>query len=70
MMGPYLSVCVLTLSCSVPVEGKPLHADGQVSGHANPTFLLKKQDSDHLVKKPMMSQTARYLFYLYLFIFI
>ncbi|KAM7000842.1 disintegrin and metalloproteinase domain-containing protein 19 [Tautogolabrus adspersus] len=33
-------------ACSVPVEGKPLCADG----HTNPTFLLKKQDPDHLVK--------------------
>ncbi|XP_034545260.1 disintegrin and metalloproteinase domain-containing protein 19 isoform X2 [Notolabrus celidotus] len=37
-------------TCSVPVESKPLCADGHVNGHTNPTFLLKKQDSDHLVK--------------------
>uniref|UniRef100_UPI0037E789AB disintegrin and metalloproteinase domain-containing protein 19 n=1 Tax=Semicossyphus pulcher TaxID=241346 RepID=UPI0037E789AB len=36
-------------TCSVPVEVKPLYSDGQVSGHTNPTFLLKKQDSDQLV---------------------
>ncbi|XP_042349013.1 disintegrin and metalloproteinase domain-containing protein 19 [Plectropomus leopardus] len=36
--------------CSVPVESKPLQANGHVNGHANPTFLLKKQDSDHLEK--------------------
>ncbi|KAM9850110.1 disintegrin and metalloproteinase domain-containing protein 19 [Aulostomus maculatus] len=35
-------------SCSVTVEAKPLHASSQVNGHANPTFLLKKQESDHL----------------------
>ncbi|XP_068444755.1 disintegrin and metalloproteinase domain-containing protein 19 isoform X2 [Clinocottus analis] len=34
---------------AVPVEGKLL-VDGHVSGHANPIFLLKKQDSDHLGK--------------------
>ncbi len=62
MVGLYLSICALTLSCSVPVEAKSLHSDGQVIGHANPTFLLKKQDSDHLVKKPMMIQTALCLF--------
>ncbi|XP_061644136.1 disintegrin and metalloproteinase domain-containing protein 19 [Phyllopteryx taeniolatus] len=33
-------------SCSIPAEAKPLHADGHVNGHTNPTFLLKKQDSD------------------------
>ncbi|XP_038555908.1 disintegrin and metalloproteinase domain-containing protein 19-like [Micropterus salmoides] len=37
-------------TCSVPVEGKPLYAGGHVSGHANPAFLLKTQDSDHLGK--------------------
>ncbi|XP_037636668.1 disintegrin and metalloproteinase domain-containing protein 19 [Sebastes umbrosus] len=37
-------------NCSVLVEGKPLCADSHVSGHANPTFFLKKQDSDHLGK--------------------
>ncbi|XP_056295914.1 disintegrin and metalloproteinase domain-containing protein 19 [Pseudoliparis swirei] len=36
-------------SCAVPVEVKP-QADGPVSGHANPIFLLKKRDSDHLAK--------------------
>ncbi|XP_036932863.1 disintegrin and metalloproteinase domain-containing protein 19 [Acanthopagrus latus] len=35
---------------SVPIEDKPLCADSQVNGHANPTFLLKKQDSSHLGK--------------------
>ncbi|KAM4621886.1 disintegrin and metalloproteinase domain-containing protein 19 [Polymixia lowei] len=33
-----------TLNCTVPTEGKPLHANG----HANPTFLLKRQDSERL----------------------
>ncbi|KAM9357468.1 disintegrin and metalloproteinase domain-containing protein 19 [Symphorus nematophorus] len=37
-------------SCSVPIESKALYADSHVNGHANPTFLLKKQDSDHLGK--------------------
>ncbi|XP_041652862.1 disintegrin and metalloproteinase domain-containing protein 19 isoform X1 [Cheilinus undulatus] len=37
-------------ACSVPVEGKPLCVDGHVNGHTNPTFLLKKQDADHLGK--------------------
>ncbi|KAF3838099.1 hypothetical protein F7725_009867, partial [Dissostichus mawsoni] len=46
-------------SCSVPVEGKPLHADVHVNGHANPTFLLKKQDSDNLVKKPFPTETGK-----------
>nr|XP_057919908.1 disintegrin and metalloproteinase domain-containing protein 19 isoform X2 [Doryrhamphus excisus] len=32
-------------SRTVPVEAKPLHADAHGNGHANPTFLLKKQDS-------------------------
>ncbi|XP_028316088.1 disintegrin and metalloproteinase domain-containing protein 19 isoform X2 [Gouania willdenowi] len=36
-------------SC-VPVEIKPLHPDSHVAGHANPTFLLKKQEPDHLGK--------------------
>lgn len=35
-------------NCSIPVESKPLQADGDVAGHTNPTFLLKKQDGDHL----------------------
>lgn len=48
-----LFVCVLTLRCSIPVEAKPLHVDSHVNGHANPAFLLKKQDSDRLVKKPV-----------------
>ncbi|XP_041846070.1 disintegrin and metalloproteinase domain-containing protein 19 [Melanotaenia boesemani] len=30
--------------CSITVDNKPLHADAQVSGHTNPTFLLKNQD--------------------------
>ncbi|XP_061691598.1 disintegrin and metalloproteinase domain-containing protein 19 isoform X1 [Syngnathoides biaculeatus] len=33
-------------SCSIPVEAQPLHAEG----HSNPTFLLKKQDSDQKAK--------------------
>uniref|UniRef100_A0A8D3E798 ADAM metallopeptidase domain 19b n=1 Tax=Scophthalmus maximus TaxID=52904 RepID=A0A8D3E798_SCOMX len=33
-----------------PVESRPLHADGHVNGHTNPTFLLKKQQSELLVK--------------------
>ncbi|KAI3351256.1 hypothetical protein L3Q82_005810 [Scortum barcoo] len=37
-------------NCSVPVAGKSLHPDSQVNGHANPTFLLKNQNSDHLGK--------------------
>ncbi|XP_061757855.1 disintegrin and metalloproteinase domain-containing protein 19 isoform X1 [Nerophis ophidion] len=36
-------------SCSVPVEARPLHAEVHVNGHANPTFLLKKQDSGRQV---------------------
>ncbi|KAM3613143.1 uncharacterized protein V6R79_021352 [Siganus canaliculatus] len=36
-------------SCSVPAESKSLYADGDVNGHANPAFLLKK-DSEHLGK--------------------
>nr|XP_019941892.1 PREDICTED: disintegrin and metalloproteinase domain-containing protein 19 [Paralichthys olivaceus] len=39
-------------NCSIPVETKPLHPDCQVNGHTNPTFLLKKQLSDHLAKAP------------------
>ncbi|KAM9833210.1 disintegrin and metalloproteinase domain-containing protein 19-like isoform 2-T2 [Syngnathus typhle] len=40
-------------SCSVPVEAKPPH----VNGHTNPTFLLKKQDSDQQGKvSPPLSQ--------------
>ncbi|XP_076595916.1 disintegrin and metalloproteinase domain-containing protein 19 [Chaetodon auriga] len=35
---------------SVPAEGKQPYADGHVNGHANPAFLLKIQDSDHLGK--------------------
>ncbi|XP_010771089.1 disintegrin and metalloproteinase domain-containing protein 19 [Notothenia coriiceps] len=49
-------------SCSVPVDGKPLHADVHVNGHANPTFLLKKQDSDNLGKsspRPSPSCSSR-----------
>ncbi|XP_011609122.2 disintegrin and metalloproteinase domain-containing protein 19 [Takifugu rubripes] len=37
-------------NCSIPVEGKPLCADSQVSGHANPAFLLKKQELDRVSK--------------------
>ncbi|XP_074530851.1 disintegrin and metalloproteinase domain-containing protein 19 [Halichoeres trimaculatus] len=33
-------------TCSVPVEDKPLCADSHLNGHTNPTFLLKKQDSE------------------------
>lgn len=32
-------------SCSPPAEAKPLQGDAHVNGHANPAFLLKKQDS-------------------------
>ncbi|XP_032383620.1 disintegrin and metalloproteinase domain-containing protein 19 isoform X2 [Etheostoma spectabile] len=38
------------LNCSVPVVGKPLCDNTHANGHANPTFLLKKQDSDQLGK--------------------
>ncbi|XP_072295879.1 disintegrin and metalloproteinase domain-containing protein 19 isoform X2 [Eucyclogobius newberryi] len=37
-------------SCSVPVEVKPLNDCCQVNGHANPTFLLKKQETYQMVK--------------------
>lgn len=37
-------------SCSVPIEAKPLTDTDQVNGHANPTFLLKKQGADQLGK--------------------
>lgn len=56
MIGVYF--CVLTLSCSVPAEGKPLQAVDHGNGHANLTFLLNKQDSDHLVKKKSRRATA------------
>ncbi|XP_059202750.1 disintegrin and metalloproteinase domain-containing protein 19 [Centropristis striata] len=49
-------------SCSVPVESKPLHPDIHINGHANPTFLLKKQDPDHLGKsspRPSPSSSTR-----------
>ncbi|XP_022077650.2 disintegrin and metalloproteinase domain-containing protein 19 [Acanthochromis polyacanthus] len=49
-------------NCSVPIEGKPLHTDDNVNGHTNPTFLLKKQDSNHLGKtspRPNASCPAR-----------
>ncbi|XP_028271482.1 disintegrin and metalloproteinase domain-containing protein 19 isoform X2 [Parambassis ranga] len=39
-------------ACSVPVESKPICTDGHVSGHANPTFLLKKKDSDKSSPRP------------------
>ncbi|XP_054647643.1 disintegrin and metalloproteinase domain-containing protein 19 isoform X2 [Dunckerocampus dactyliophorus] len=39
-------------SCSVPVEAKSLHTDGHGNGHTNPTFLLKKQDTDQQRKSP------------------
>uniref|UniRef100_A0A3Q1CH67 ADAM metallopeptidase domain 19b n=1 Tax=Amphiprion ocellaris TaxID=80972 RepID=A0A3Q1CH67_AMPOC len=48
--------------CSVPIEGKPLYTDDNVNGHTNPTFLLKKQDSDQLGKpspRPSPSCPAR-----------
>lgn len=56
MMSTYFWICVLHLSVSVPIEDKPLCADSQVNGHANPTFLLKKQDSSHLVRKLFINQ--------------
>lgn len=59
MIGVYF--CVLTLSCSVPAEGKPLQAVDHGNGHANLTFLLNKQDSDHLVKKKSRRATAIFL---------
>lgn len=62
MMSLYFSIYALTLSCSVPVEGKPLYAGGHVSGHANPAFLLKTQDSDHLVMKSTDSAVILYCF--------
>ncbi|XP_053735855.1 disintegrin and metalloproteinase domain-containing protein 19 isoform X1 [Synchiropus splendidus] len=37
-------------SCSVPVEAKPLQPDAHANGHANPTFLLRNQDSETLGK--------------------
>ncbi|XP_077466463.1 disintegrin and metalloproteinase domain-containing protein 19 isoform X1 [Stigmatopora argus] len=37
-------------SCSVPQEAKPLRRDADANGHTNPTFLLKKQDSDQQEK--------------------
>ncbi|XP_008277789.1 disintegrin and metalloproteinase domain-containing protein 19 isoform X2 [Stegastes partitus] len=49
-------------NCSVPIEGKPLYTDDNVNGHTNPTFLLKKQDSDNLGKsspRPSPSCPAR-----------
>ncbi|XP_078145148.1 disintegrin and metalloproteinase domain-containing protein 19 [Centroberyx gerrardi] len=39
-----------------PAEAKPLHADGHATGHANPTFLLKRQDSDRLGKSSPRSR--------------
>ncbi|KAM3867059.1 disintegrin and metalloproteinase domain-containing protein 19 [Diretmus argenteus] len=39
-----------TPNCSVPAEAKSLHTDGHANGHANPIFLLKRQDSDRLGK--------------------
>lgn len=33
-------------SCTVPVEVKSLNDSTQINGHANPTFLLKKQETD------------------------
>lgn len=49
----YGYICLFSRSCSVPADSKPVYADGHVNGHANPAFLLKKQDMDHLVKKPI-----------------
>lgn len=40
----------LVPSCSVPVEAKPLTDCNHVNGHANPTFLLKKQEADQMGK--------------------
>ncbi|XP_026186064.1 disintegrin and metalloproteinase domain-containing protein 19 isoform X2 [Mastacembelus armatus] len=37
-------------SCSVSIDDKTFYADGHIKGHANPTFLLKKQESDNLGK--------------------
>ncbi|XP_034036928.1 disintegrin and metalloproteinase domain-containing protein 19 [Thalassophryne amazonica] len=37
-------------NCSVPEDTRRLHADSRVNGHTNPTFLLKKQESDCLDK--------------------
>ncbi|XP_035506080.2 disintegrin and metalloproteinase domain-containing protein 19 isoform X2 [Scophthalmus maximus] len=45
-------------TCSVPVESRPLHADGHVNGHTNPTFLLKKQQSELLVKSSTSSPSS------------
>lgn len=50
MINLHFHICPLSSSCSVPAESKPLRADGHANGHANPAFLLRKQDQDHLVK--------------------
>lgn len=49
MFDHHFNICPLSPSCSVP-ESKPLQADSNVNGHANPAFLLKKQNQDCLVK--------------------
>ncbi|XP_072252136.1 disintegrin and metalloproteinase domain-containing protein 19 [Leuresthes tenuis] len=46
--------------CSVTVEGKPSHADGQVNGHTNPTFLLKKQDVSSTHPSPSCPSRPRH----------
>ncbi|KAG7241821.1 hypothetical protein INR49_024791 [Caranx melampygus] len=48
--------------CSPRAEGRPECVDSHVNGHTNPTFLLKKQQPDHLVKSsphPSPSCSAR-----------
>ncbi|XP_010735817.3 disintegrin and metalloproteinase domain-containing protein 19 [Larimichthys crocea] len=45
-------------NCSVPAEGKPLQAVDHGNGHANLTFLLNKQDSDHLKSSPSPSPSC------------
>ncbi|KAJ0002387.1 hypothetical protein NQD34_007536 [Periophthalmus magnuspinnatus] len=54
-------------SCSVPVEVKPSNDSSHVSGHANPTFLLKKQNMDQLGKSspsasPSSASRSRHAF--------
>ncbi|XP_076023977.1 disintegrin and metalloproteinase domain-containing protein 19 isoform X2 [Genypterus blacodes] len=49
-------------NCSVPAEAKPLRADGHVSGHSNPAFLVKRQEPDRLgtsSPRPSPSVSAR-----------
>ncbi|KAK2849382.1 hypothetical protein Q5P01_009216 [Channa striata] len=45
--------------CSVPVEDKPTCASRDISGHANPTFLLKKHEAGHLAKSSPPVSSAR-----------